>query len=548
MLKLILIGIGCLFTCLIGHAQISIGGQPLPYIITKSLSKELFIQMPPFNLEEQLQIDALESTDLRNGYRFAYKFMGNYTPDNSGIRFTLPDGTKVWRLGIHSPKAYSLNVLFSEYHLPEGARLFLYNEEQTEILGAFSHLNNSKLGLLPIAPLLGDKIIIEYQEPAKVSFPGKLTLGEINHGYRQIRVSEPQPDQSSFWCMPPVACFQDTTTRYNEIERSIVLLIINGTTSCSGTLLNNTANDKTPYILTASHCLNGQFQIQNPDYEKIAGSIICYFNYNSPQCNPVEPGHTDQTLASAHFRAANEATDMALLELLNKPPTEYNAYYAGWNAQNNGDAPYICIHHPNGSPKRIIVTEGEVELTSYIIQEMDFTPNSHWKVDRWSIGCTAGGSSGSPLIDANNHVIGGLTGGASYCNSPINDYFFSIQKSWSNPTDSSKQLKYWLDPIGNDFPPICKGLDSNQTTASLKNMILTGTNISVDNNRQVLHIKLKEFINHATFILVSLDGKIIKQSTLTNQETTVKVGPVPSGVYIAQIIYNDEFETKKVIF
>ena len=79
-------------------------------------------------------------------------------------------------------------------------------------------------------------------------------------------------------------------------------------------------------------------------------------------------------------------------------------------------------------------------------------------------------------------------------------------------------------------------------------MILTGTNISVDNNRQVLHIKLKEFINHATFILVSLDGKIIKQSTLTNQETTVIVGPVPSGVYIAQIIYNDEFETKKVIF
>ena len=548
MIRLTLFCIGCLFLSLASHAQISISGQPLPFIPTKSLSEELFIQMPAFDLKEQLRIDSLEATDLRNGYRFAYKFIGNYTPSNSGIRFTLPNGTKVWRLGIHSPGAYSLNVMFSEYHLPEGARLFLYNEDQTEILGAFSQLNNSELGLLPIAPLLGDKLIIEYQEPAQVSFPGKLTLGEINHGYRHFRGSEPQPDQSSFWCMPPVACFQDTSTYYNKIERSVVLLIINGTTSCTGTLVNNTSNDGTPYILTASHCLNRQFQIQNPDYEEIAGSIICYFNYNSPQCTPVEPGHTNQTLASAHFRAANETTDFALLELLNKPPTEYNAYYAGWNAQDKGSEPYICIHHPNGSPKRLIIAEGDVELTTYIIQEMDFIPNSHWKVGRWAIGCTAGGSSGSPLIDANNHVIGGLTGGSSYCSTPINDYFFSIQKSWSTPTDSSKQLKYWLDPIGHDLPPICKGLDTNLSTASLETSSTTNIQISVDTYHQVLQIKLKDFIKHATFILVSLDGKIIKQCTITGQVTDINIGSIPTGIYIAQINYNDKKEAQKVIF
>ena len=61
--------------------------------------------------------------------------------------------------------------------------------------------------------------------------------------------------------------------------------------------------------------MNNQFQIKNPDYEEVAGNIVCYFNYNSPQCSPVEPGRTDQTIASAHFRAVNESTDMALLEL-----------------------------------------------------------------------------------------------------------------------------------------------------------------------------------------------------------------------------------------
>ena len=548
MIKLILICIGCLYLNLTSYAQISYGGQPIPFIPTKGQAKECFIQMPTFDLEEQLRIDSLEATDLRNGYRFAYKFMTNYNPNNSGIQFTLPDRTKVWRLGIYSPKAYSLNVMFSEYHLPEGARLFLYNEDQTEILGAFTHQNNSELGLLPIAPIIGDKLIIEYQEPVHVSFPGKLTLGEVNHGYRHFRVSEPQPDQSSFWCMPPIACFQDTTIHYNEIERSVVLLIINGTTSCTGTLVNNTANDGTPYILTASHCLNNQFQIQNPDYEEVAGSIICYFNYNSPQCAPVEPGHINQTLASAHFRAANEATDFALLELLSKPPTEYNAYYAGWNALDKGDNPYICIHHPNGSPKRLIKAEGEVELTTYVIQEIGFTPNSHWKVGRWAIGCTAGGSSGSPLIDANNYVIGGLTGGASYCSTPINDYFFSLQKSWSTPTDSSKQLKYWLDPIGHDLPPICKGLDVNHPTASIDISTTTSFQISIDRDHKKLHIKLGDFIECATFILTSLEGKIVKQCTITEQETSINAGPISPGIYIAQITYNNKMEALKVIF
>ncbi|MDO4754925.1 MAG: trypsin-like peptidase domain-containing protein [Parabacteroides sp.] len=531
-----------------GHAQISHGGQPLPFTSTKSQAEACFVQMPTFDLEEQLRIDSLEATDLRNGYRFAYKFMTNYNSSNSGIRFTLPDGTKVWRLGIYSPNAYSLNVMFSEYHLPKGARLFLYNENQTEVLGSFNHLNNSPLNLLPIAPIIGDKIIIEYQEPAHVPFPGKLTLGEVNHGYRHFRASEPQPDQSSFWCMPPVACFQDTTNQYNQIERSVLLLIINGTTSCTGTLINNTSNDKRPYILTASHCLNGQFQIQSPDYEEIAGSIICYFNYNSPQCAPVEPGETNQTMASAHFRAAHEQTDMALLELYQQPPSEYKAYYAGWNAQNQGDAPYSCIHHPNGSPKRIVVAEGEVELTSYVIPEIDFNPNSHWKVARWAIGCTAAGSSGSPLFDANNHIIGGLTGGSSYCNTPVNDYYFSIHQSWSTPTDSSRQLKYWLDPIGHDTPPICEGLDTQNPTGTMVIAPIGNPIISVDKHQQQLHISLKDFREHATIILVSLDGKIIRQYAINSQETNIKVAPIYPVIYIAKVVYNNKIESQKVIF
>ena len=488
----------CLFLGVSVKAQISHGGQPLPLTATKSLTEDMFITMPPFDLAEQLRLDSLEATGLRNGFRFAYKFVTDYTPENSGVHFTLSDGTKVWRLGIRSEGALSLNIMFSKYHLPEGARVFLYNSDQSEVLGSFNHLNNSERGILPVAPIQGDELIIEYQEPAKTAFPGKLAVGEVNHGYRNLRLSEPQPDFAAFRCMPVIACYQDSTTRYDAIERSVVLMIINGTTGCTGTLVNNTANDGKPYLLTASHCLNNQFQIKNPDYEEVAGNIVCYFNYNSPQCSPVEPGRTDQTIASAHFRAVNESTDMALLELQDTPPADYRAYYAGWNALDAGTAPYTCIHHPGGSLKRLNLAEGNVELTTYKIQVTDFNENSHWKVARWATGCTAGGSSGSPLFDSDNRIIGGLTGGASSCLNPVEDFFFSIQKSWSEPADSSKQLKYWLDPIGVTARS-CNGMDPNEGSGTANEHIEAATDVSLSVDRYRLCSSRQPGLPHLCF-------------------------------------------------
>ena len=539
----------CLFLSVSVKAQISHGGQPLPLTATKSQTEDLFITMLPFDLAEQLRLDSLEATDLRSGFRFAYKFMTDYTPENSGVRFILPDGTKVWRLGIRSEGALSLNIMFSKYHLPEGARVFLYNSDQSEVLGSFNHLNNSERAILPVAPIGGDELIVEYQEPAGVAFPGKLAIGEVNHGYRNFRVSEPQPDFTPFECMPVIACYQDSTTRYDAIERSVVLMIINGTTGCTGTLVNNTANDGKPYLLTASHCLNNQFQIKNPDYEEVAGNIVCYFNYNSPQCSPVEPGRTDQTVASAHFRAVNELTDMALLELQDTPPADYRVYYAGWNAQDAGTAPYTCIHHPGGSLKRLNLAEGDVELTSYKIQVADFNENSHWKVARWATGCTAGGSSGSPLFDGDNRVIGGLTGGASSCLNPAEDFFFSIQKSWSEPADSSKQLKCWLDPVG-VAAPVCAGMDPNEGggTANEEIEVSTEVSLSVDRYRHTIRIGFASPVSQALLTLVSLTGKPVRHDSITGQQVTLLIGQVPAGMCIVKIVYNNKLYTQKVLF
>lgn len=137
---------------------------------------------------------------------------------------------------------------------------------------------------------------------------------------------------------------------------------------------------------------------------------------------------------------------MALLELKETPPAYYQPYYAGWNAKDEGTAPYAGIHHPGGSVKRVNTTK-LVESATY--PGMDFIKNGHWHVKEWTSGSTAGGSSGSGLFDSNNQLIGGLSGGESSCPAPYNDFYFALSQSWEASTDADKQLKTWLDPARN---------------------------------------------------------------------------------------------------
>ena len=466
------------------EAQVSHGGYPLPLTATKSIAQNMFVEMPAFDLGEQLRLDSLNGSDLRSGFHFAYKFMTDYTPSNSGIHFTTADGTQVWRLGIRSSNALSLNVLFTEYELPEGASLFLYNADQSQIIGSFNSLNNSEKCILPVRPIQGDELIIEYQEPVNAAFRGRIKVGEVNHGYRDLKAyKEPQGDLPAFTCMNSVACYQENGINdYDTASRSVVLLIIDGEIACTGTLLNNTSGDKKPYLLTASHCLNRNFEIKNPDYEEVAGSIICFFNYSSPICSKAMRGTEEMSVASAHYRAVNEETDMALLELQETPPPYYQPYYSGWNAKDAGDAPYAGIHHPMASVKRVNLYDKTPTLGMFYSNAYNFIKDGFWHIDKWFSGATAGGSSGSPLFDANNRVIGALTGGdpSSSCYKPIDDYYYAISKSWEVSTETKKQLKFWLSPNGNNL--ICEGFDpfTTQPCFRLSNICEIQKNDSIE--------------------------------------------------------------------
>jgi hypothetical protein len=470
LIRLLLLFSGFYF-CTLAYSQISHGGKPffLKQNLLRSTNAHFFFEMPAFNLDSVLIEDEQDGGNLRRSNKFAHKFYTNIDKKRDAVLTLLPDGTKVWEIGIRSPGAYSINLLLKDFEIPEGGKLFIYNEDHSHIIGSYDYRNNSSLNIFPSQPVAGESIIVEYSEPPNVAFEGNFTVAEVNHDYRNFLRKEPDKDNNiPMLCMPDALC----SPAAEENVRATVLLVINGTTVCTGALINNTNDDGRPYLLTAVHCFNDKLPISETQehYIEKSGTVIAFFNYNRSICNSKMKATEEMSLATAYPRVILEKKDIALLELQDEPPAYFNAYYAGWNVEPDGkNAPYTNLHHPMAAVKKYGAYSSAISLDDYPklgIQDL-FDKQSHWTVPQWTVGSTDGGSSGSPLFDADNGIIGGLSGGSSYCNgaSPSTgkdntDYFFALCKGWENGNPEN-QLKTYLDPAGKNstrYP----GFDPNE--------------------------------------------------------------------------------------
>lgn len=435
--------------------QVSHGGRPLPLssgVGARAIgpTSDLFVEMPAFDVQSALRRAEQDRADFKS-LEFAHKFDVHLRPDNSGIRFTA-GGMEVWRVGIRSRGAHSLNLLFSKFRLPVGAKVFVYNADQSEILGSYTSENNSDHHLLPVQPIGGEELIVEYQVPVGASDKGEIEIGDVNHDYLGIfRATEPRdPEQS---CHPNLVCYPEDI----EPGSGVVALIINGTIYCTGSLVNNSAEDGTPYLLTATHCLNNDYSpsfLANRRYDLVAGSIVAFFNYQSPLCDTDIRGPLQMTMASADSVLISERHDISLLRL-NPIPASYQPHFLGWSAAPNGgatqSAPFHGLHHPNGGIKKVAIEEDGLSIGSFTDPRYNMEPNAFWVVRGWEIGATEGGSSGSPLLDREKRVMGTLTGGSSMCGSPRGpDIYASLNKFWEveGSLGNPNAIRHYLDPEG----------------------------------------------------------------------------------------------------
>ncbi len=432
----------------VSSAQISVGGRPTAF--QKALSPNIETVNTP-----SVDIQKLTAEDMANKYddvpmRFGEPFDVYYTLTNSGTWETLANGDRVWRLRIEAPGAYSINLLYSHFFMPEGATFYIYSEDNDMVLGAFTSRNNKPWPEFATAPIKGESCVLEYNEPAAVKGRGIIDISRIVYGYKNVFFRAIKDALTSFGssgsCNNNVNCPEGAD--WQDQKRAVAMILTSGGSRiCTGSMINNVREDGTPYFLTANHCLGGE------------STWIFMFNYESPDCSNID-GPTYQTVAGSTLLANWSTSDFALLRLSTAPPPEYNIYYEGWSAEDVPSTSSTAIHHPSGDIKKISFDYDPVTSANYLAT----TGTTHWRIGSWDDGTTEHGSSGSPLYDQNHRVVGQLHGGYASCTSLTSDWYGKFALSWTGGGSPTTRLYDWLDP-DNTGTLIMDGFDPNVTVA-----------------------------------------------------------------------------------
>ena len=438
-------------------SQVTNEGEPASWTLnleTDNIEEKL---MPSFDVNRVAEEDAQNEGVKGIPWRFGYTHSVDLGLED-GIWTDLENGDRVWRMLISSPGAISLNFIFDDFFMPEGGSLYLYSDDREDLLGAYTSVQNQENRMLGTWLVYGDKVWLEYYEPQNVSGMGSINISKITHGYRN---ADKRPQEKglndSGDCMLDVDCNigDDWQAKKEHNKRAVALIVMNNSL-CSGTLINNTSNDGTPFFLTADHCMEGN----NPS------TVAFLFDWISPapQCatyNNSQNGSQNMSVSGSILRASDPLSDFALLEITQSIPGSWDRVYAGWDRSGQIPDYAVGIHHPSGDIMK-------VSRDNNSPAKINYSNLYAWEISNstggWDYGATEGGSSGSALFDPDGRIIGQLCCGASGCNGLTDngqsDDYGRMDKSWTGAGSPSTRLSDWLDPTGtgqtyiNAFPAI----------------------------------------------------------------------------------------------
>ncbi|MCY3821415.1 MAG: hypothetical protein OXH52_19030 [Gammaproteobacteria bacterium] len=360
-----------------------------------------------------------------------------------------------WRLRVASEGAVSMELGFHTYWMPPGGELFVYTPDYEEVL-SFSEIDNAEHGELWTPLLPGGEIVIEVSAPADELSRVRLQLNTVLRGFRRF---DAVPFSNSS-CTFHVAC--NEASRFRNAVRAVGRVSIGGYW-CSGVLLNNTRQDRRAYFLTGDHCgapsggagarWQGAFR---PAALKVA------WNYQDATCGGGWTRHPDfREQTGAYLRARSADTDFALFELDSRPESSANVHWAGWSRNPSLFRVTAGIHHPRGRSKIISRDDDAPEgatITGFSgegdarFRACDDSANCDALTVYWDEGFTHRGSSGSPLFNGWQRVIGQLIGGHHSCGrvGSRDDSHLALygrlRASWTGNGTRSTRLRDWLDP------------------------------------------------------------------------------------------------------
>lgn len=526
------------------NAQISFGGTP-PSWGVKDMQLKSYRELKsnkivnPFTVEQLLEEERM-STNLPE--RVGINLMTQLSLAEDGEWEILPSGEKICRMKIESPGALAITLYYSQFNLPEGSKLYIYNSNHTHLLGAYTSQTNPEGAAFSTEFIAGDNLIIEYVTSGSEESP-QIEIEKICHGYKNLKVTSGILD-----CMVDVVCSEGEA--WQEEKDGVVKVVTpigNYSYMCTASLMNNTAEDYLPYIYTAFHCLEADGR--DATTEELKQSKF-YFNYEKESCGSDKTKKTT-TLVGCRFLVgkslgSNEGLDQALLIMNSDLPQSVTPYFNGWNIESKPSLSGVSIHHPKGVEKKISTYISSPVSATWNTSFNQGGVNAHWLVTftktQNGFSVTEGGSSGSPLFNQNRLVVGALTGGSSSCSSPDgSNYYAKIERFWP-------YISKYLDPLNSEVSylqgkrkgevkPMPKGLNAtltdNANSVKLSWMTLSDepTNYIVYRNGTIVgHPATNSFVEENLYVgehiyQVSAYYDESKQETDKSNPSSVKIRP-----------------------
>ena len=400
------------------------------------------------------------------------KISKDYFDDNGRFRFakvvetdidffqnatiTIDSTTKTYSLLLSAEDSQSLGFFFSNFFLEDNSCLNIFNSNKSEVLATFDNSVNKPQKFLRTSQFFCDTIVLELN-CIKTSSQKSFLISKIYYGFQDIseKISGIKKISTTSVCSNEVDINCDEGFDYQDIKNAVIKYSFeedNYLYFCTGALINNYKNDSTPYVLTAAHCICQADK---------AETVIAYFNYEKTSCGSKESAKSKSiegatlvatapmTNYTPKFGKVTQvpAMDFTLLKLKTIPTEDCKPYYAGFTINKESNLETVaCIHHPQGSYKKIAISKSIPYVDTYPNEadETNYELNSHWHIATWSVGTTESGSSGSPLLNSSKKIIGLLSGGYASCSEPVDDFFQMLSAAWDTYPDKSNQLKYWL--------------------------------------------------------------------------------------------------------
>lgn len=390
--------------------------------------------------------DALRTEDKGRGdFRFSAPISLDLAPAAAPTDYTAAEGNAyTWTRSFTVPAAPGTALFLDAVALPTGGRITVGNGgEERRFTQADVSLDNR----LFTGFFTGQTLHLTYYGPLPEAVP--FHVFRLDHVYRP-----------EIWNGGTAKDFGDANDCHVNAncpagegwqdEQSgtarITVVVAEGVGFCSGNLINNTARDGRPLLLTGFHCFDG--------FTPLWDLWRTDFGYAFAGCDDetTEPV-PDNSYLGVNFLAGRFETDFLLLEINDPEFAAEDHYFAGWD-RSGGNVPggVRHFHHPRGDVQKLAITNPDgLEVRSGPINWDNgrTTPAGHHFEGYEVIGTFEPGSSGSAFFDADHRIRGQLNGGNPSCTPGQTEAFVGrLHLAWEQGDTASARLREWLDPLG----------------------------------------------------------------------------------------------------